>query len=94
MRPKSCVKGETSSRKPQFAQQTLASYDRQHRADRAEVEIANEAKIQFLAGVCHELRPPLNAILGFSEMIKHQIYGPINHQQYEGYVEDIHSTGN
>ncbi len=54
---------------------------------------ANQAKSHLLANVSHELRTPMNAILGFSEMMKHQIFGPIHQEQYREYVKDIHFAG-
>lgn len=44
----------------------------------AEVE---EMKNSFVAMVSHEMRTPLNAILGFSEMLKDGFYGPLNDKQ-------------
>ncbi len=41
----------------------------------------------------HELRTPLNAILGFSEVIKGELFGPVGNAQYKSYVEDIHNSG-
>jgi PAS domain S-box-containing protein len=56
-------------------------------------EFANRAKTEFLANMSHELRTPLNAILGFSEVIKSQMFGPIGTQKYADYAGDIHTSG-
>jgi signal transduction histidine kinase len=56
-------------------------------------EAANHAKSQFLASMSHELRTPLNAIIGFSDMIRQRTFGPISQHRYEGYIEDIHKSG-
>ncbi|MGE5514558.1 MAG: PAS domain S-box protein [Bacteroidota bacterium] len=56
-------------------------------------ERGNRAKATFLANISHELRTPLNAIIGFSELMKHEIFGPVEPQSYRGYVDDIHESG-
>jgi signal transduction histidine kinase len=56
-------------------------------------EAANAAKSTFLAAMSHELRTPLNAILGFSEIISHEVMGPIGTPAYRQYAEDIHKSG-
>jgi two-component system cell cycle sensor histidine kinase PleC len=56
-------------------------------------EAANAAKSRFLATMSHELRTPLNAILGFSEVMKDELFGPLGNEQYKAYVEDIHKSG-
>ena len=56
-------------------------------------EDANAAKSKFLATMSHELRTPLNAILGFSEVIKSEMFGPVGNEQYKSYIGDIHSSG-
>jgi len=57
-----------------------------------EADYANRTKTEFLANMSHELRTPLNAILGFSEMIEHQMLGPID-AKYAAYAHDIHRSG-
>jgi len=58
-----------------------------------EARASSEAKTEFLAVMSHELRTPLNAILGFSQILKQQMFGPIGSEKYKGYIEDIHSSG-
>ena len=63
------------------------------REARDEAERGNRAKNTFLANISHELRTPLNAIIGFSEMMKHEIFGPLEPAAYRTYVDDIHESG-
>lgn len=59
----------------------------------AAAEEANEAKSRFLAVVSHELKTPLNAIIGFSQMLMSQPHGPLGHASYRQYVEDVLGSG-
>lgn len=54
---------------------------------------ANEAKNRFLASVSHELRTPMNAILGFSDMIRSEVFGPVENDKYREYIGHIRASG-
>jgi cell cycle sensor histidine kinase DivJ len=41
----------------------------------------------------HELRTPLNAIIGFSEVMTHQMFGPLGAPRYLEYSRLIHESG-
>jgi signal transduction histidine kinase len=59
---------------------------------RSQAEMANRSKSDFLANMSHELRTPLNAIIGFSEIIAHELFGPIRNDKYLEYIKDIHKS--
>jgi signal transduction histidine kinase len=58
-----------------------------------ELEAASKHKSEFLANMSHELRTPLNAIIGFSQVLREQMFGNVNEKQAE-YLDDIISSGN
>ena len=57
------------------------------------LKAANAAKSEFPPTMSHELRTPLNAIIGFSDVILGKMFGPLGHQKYVDYVEDINESG-
>lgn len=60
---------------------------------RAQLLAANRAKDEFLSRVSHDLRTPLNSILGFSEVLQKGYAGELNEEQRE-YVNLVNSSGN
>lgn len=54
---------------------------------------ASRAKSDFLARMSHELRSPLNAILGFSEIIADRVFGSEGVERYQEYAHSIHEAG-
>jgi PAS domain S-box-containing protein len=55
-------------------------------------QVADKAKIDFLAMMSHELRTPLNCIIGFSDAATQKIHGPLD-QSYVDYFKNIHQAG-
>lgn len=59
----------------------------------ASAVLASQTKSEFLANMSHEFRTPLNAIIGFSEMLGSGYFGNLNAKQKER-INDIHLCGN
>lgn len=60
-----------------------------------ESEAKSEAGVspELLADLGHELKTPLNAILGFADAMKEESFGPLGHDKYREYVGHIKSSG-
>lgn len=54
---------------------------------------ADQAKMSFLASMSHEVRTPLNAILGFAEMISLELYGKVEGEKNKEYLDIIRRSG-
>ena len=73
-----------------------ASYQRdqeqisQMKAAKLEADRANESKSAFLSSMSHDMRTPLNAVLGFTDLALNEI----NAQVKQEYLKKIQSSGN
>jgi len=52
-----------------------------------------QGKRAFLRMVSHELRTPLNSIIGFSEILRQELYGPLGSPNYMEYAGIIRESG-
>ncbi|WP_048133713.1 PAS domain S-box protein [Methanosarcina sp. 2.H.A.1B.4] len=55
-------------------------------------EVANRTKSEFLTNMSHELKTPLNSVIGFSDLLNEGIAGPLNEKQSR-YVQFISLSG-
>jgi PAS domain S-box-containing protein len=54
---------------------------------------AATSKVDVLAKISHEIREPLNAIIGFAEAMLEQRLGPLGAERYLDYMRDIRAAG-
>jgi signal transduction histidine kinase len=55
-------------------------------------EAANMAKTRFLANMSHEFLTPLNAVIGFSQLLETKTHGELNEKQIE-YIRNVMESG-
>lgn len=66
---------------------------RRYHEEKLRAEAASRSKTSFLAHLSHDIRTPLNHIIGFADMMRQQPYGPLGDPRYLGYVEAVKSSG-
>ncbi|HWA92273.1 MAG TPA: ATP-binding protein [Rhizomicrobium sp.] len=79
-----CVARDVTERKHQEIEACAA---------RERAEAANQAKSRFLANMSHELRTPLNAVIGFTDLMRQQMFGALGNERYEEYATLIYDSG-
>jgi two-component system cell cycle sensor histidine kinase PleC len=66
---------------------------RRYHEEKLRAEAASRSKTAFMAHLSHDIRTPLNHIIGFADLIRHQTFGPIGDARYLGYVDTIKGSG-
>lgn len=74
--------GEVIRRFDDLRRHYLESLERERDA-RRRAEQADRDKTEFLTSVSHELRNPLNAVVGFTDVLLAEIDGPLTQEQLE-----------
>jgi PAS domain S-box-containing protein len=60
---------------------------------RRQADHAANVKADLLARISHEVRTPLNAIIGFAEVMIAERFGALGNERYVEYLKDIRSSG-
>lgn len=66
---------------------------RRYHEEKLKAEAASQAKTAFLAHLSHDIRTPINHIIGFADLMREQTYGPLGDKRYLTYVEDMRESG-
>ena len=66
---------------------------RRYHEEKLKAEAASRSKTNFLAHLSHDIRTPLNHIIGFAELMRHETYGPLGDEHYSSYVDSIRMSG-
>ncbi|WP_213741681.1 PAS domain-containing protein [Bradyrhizobium sp. dw_411] len=96
--PVSMTMGRTRHEGPNFfavfrdLSQTKKSESELQQARRTADRAAN-AKADMLARISHEVRTPLNAIIGFAEVMIGERFGALGNERYVEYMKDIRASG-
>jgi signal transduction histidine kinase len=93
-RRKAAKTAELLERKVAERTSSLDSSNRELELSKARLEEAARLKNEFLASFSHELKTPLNSILGFCRLLKEKSQGPLNEKQLKSIsIIDENSKG-
>jgi len=74
-------------------QQQHRELAKHYHAEKIAAEAASRSKTSFLAHLSHDMRTPLNHIIGFADLVQHEPYGPVGDKRYLNYIADIKRSG-
>jgi PAS domain S-box-containing protein len=60
---------------------------------RRQADRVTQAKADILGRISHEVRMPLNAIIGFADVMIAERFGPLGNERYADYMKDIRASG-
>lgn len=83
------VAQEESQRQTRLLMEEIEAHDRTDKAlqlAKEQAEAANQAKSRYLTGISHELRSPLNAVLGYAQLLEKDAGMPAHRKEALGVI--------
>lgn len=88
-----CTDHFKATRAKKKLEQQYRELAKQYHAEKLAAETASRSKTSFLAHLSHDMRTPLNHIIGFADLVQHEPYGPLGDKRYGNYIADIKRSG-
>lgn len=58
-----------------------------------DIDEQSQTWADLMARISHDIRTPLNAVIGFSDLMSREIFGPLGHPRYLDYVVHVRESG-